>query len=646
MATTTSMVATVVGEPGSAEQVRSDLPQIPRRRLDTWDLLGIVGLASLMFAVERLVVVVVDTPLGRSRTIEVATAVCWGLFALGLVAKVALQRPGLRSLPRGLTAVWRDPPGPWVAFALGVVVAIPVLAVHAPVLFYDSDASRIVSAVRYVQRNGDFDYFTDTQEPVLPHVLFGPALAAGGLSAAKLLTIVTVQLLAGVIAYITFRITRLMVAAAASAIALLSITPVYERAGTLPMYPSMLVLGCLGTWLGYRAMSRRRVAWRFVVPAGVCLALAPEAQGTAQLFLAAPLLLVVFAPSVRAGARNLVALYGVVIVALIPRVIVNLAVGGTTAVTSPRADYWITKGYLLDIQRDFWHYEGISESVPTFLSELPERFLTLLGGPAWVVLGLAVAGALLCTRGRARWFVLGALGFLVLAVTAKRIPPFARYYAPFWPGMAILAGTFVAAFARRRNALARAALVVCLVGLPVAAGVAIRSGVREADAGWQTVEDRPIREMVAMIDDGKGVIGARAHQTLLSVTDDIPTWGDQFLTEEEYITYLTWPSDREVLQVLERHNIGWVLLDPIRPLENEYNDSWLLPSVGRPARHHPIIGYSDAFCRVFAQDGYVLFRVGPCRQETGLVQAGDLPEPPPELQQDPAPPSTTTSPAG
>lgn len=89
-----------------------------------------------------------------------------------------------------------------------------------------------------------------------------------------------------------------------------------------------------------------------------------------------------------------------------------------------------------------------------------------------------------------------------------------------------------------------------------------------------------------------------------------------------------------------------MFLDPIRALENEYNNSWVLPNGERPARHHPMIGYSEAFCRVFDQDGYVLFRVGPWRQETGLIQADDLPEPPPELQEGPAPPYDPTPPPG
>lgn len=631
MATTTSMPVARDELPQTADGVDAPEAPSPRRRATAWDVLGILVLASLMFALERLVVIVMDTPLGRDRAIEAATAVCWGAFAMGLALVLVRDRPRLSSLPRRLTEVWREPPGPWVAFLLGAVVAVPVLAMHAPVLFLDSDSARLVAAAGYVQRGG-WDYFPDTQEPFLPVPVVGSALAVGGLSAAKLVTIVTVQVLAGVVGYITFRITRVMLAAGAAALGLLGLSPIFERAGRLPMYPTMLVLGYFGGWLGYRAMTERGVAWRLVVPAGVCLGLAPEAHGAGQLFLAAPLLLAVFAPNVKAGLRIVAALYAVMVAVSLPRIVVNLWEGGSSYATSPRADYWVTEGYLLELQRNFFHYPGISESVPEFLSKLPDRYVSLLGGQAWVIVALALAGALLCCRGRGRVFVAGTFAFLLLAITAKRIPPFARYYAPFWPGMVILGGACVAALAKHRATLARTATVACSLALVVAASVALRAGVRKADSDSAMVEARPLREMAGMIDDGKGVIGVRAQQSLNSVSD-IPTWGAQFLTEDEYATYLTWPSDRAVLEVLERHDIGWVLIDPLRQLENAYNDTWLIPSRGVASRHNPTIGYSRNFCRMLDQDGYLLFKVGACTEHTGLVQADQLPPPPPRFDE-------------
>ena len=49
----------------------------------------------------------------------------------------------------------------------------------------------------------------------------------------------------------------------------------------------------------------------------------------------------------------------------------------------------------------------------------------------------------------------------------------------------------------------------------------------------------------------KGLNGARSH-ALLFMTADVPTWRGQFLSEDEYVTHLTWPSGEQVIDILER----------------------------------------------------------------------------------------------
>jgi hypothetical protein len=119
------------------------------------------------------------------------------------------------------------------------------------------------------------------------------------------------------------------------------------------------------------------------------------------------------------------------------------------------------------------------------------------------------------------------------------------------------------------------------------------------------------------------VIGARAHQVFFGVTTDTPTWGDQYLTEEEYVTYLTWPSDEAVIDLLNRHDIGWVVIHANRLLETEYNDVWLIPFHGRRSRHVEAVATSPNFCRWSEGGGYVLFKLGACAPADAA--AGDSP---------------------
>lgn len=585
------------------------------RRFTAWDAVGIIALAAVMLAVERTAVVVMDVSVGRSLWIKLLTVTCWALVPLGVAGLVWRDRPSVGDVPRRLTAFWRDPPGPWVAFVIGAVVALPILAFYAPIVLYEADSARLVAAVRYI-RDGGLDYFAETQEPYLPPLLLGPALLLRGVAGAKMVTIVTLQLLAGTVGYVTYRITNVMLAAVSASVSLFALSAVYERTYRLPLYPTALILGYLGGWLCYRAMSQAEgIAWKFVVPAGIMLALAPEAQGTGQLFLAVPILLVPFAPNVRAAVRTTVSVFVVIFVATIPRILINLSVGGLAHVTTPRADFWITEGYLDQIQRDFFDYPGIGETVPEFLGKLPTRFMTFLGTQAWVVIALAVVGWLLCSRARGRVFVASALVFIVLAITAKRIPPFPRYYAPVWPGLAILSGVAVGYLARHRAWIGRSAAVASSLALMLAALTAFRTGLRQTNAMYLSTEALPFREFAAEVDDGKGVIGNRAQQAFNSVSADIPTWGGQFLTEAELVTFLTWPSDQAVIEMMERHNIGWVFIDGRRDLETHYNDTWLVPRYGLRARHTEAIRYSPHFCQWSTVDllgGYVLFKLGSC----------------------------------
>jgi hypothetical protein len=592
-------------------------PETAARPFTAWDVVGLLLLAWLMLAVNRLGVAVTDTAIGRSPVLDALTVAVM-LAALGsLTVLVVWERPSPGVGLRSVVAFWRDPPRPAVSFPVGALLAIPVLGLYHPALFQDSDSARLVASIRYVQQ-GHFDYFADTQEQLLPHVLLGPAMLVAGMSGLKMAAALSVLVLGGVVAYVTYRLTGVMWASAAAVVGLFCMSGVFERVIRLPMYPTMLALGYFGGWLCYRAVSEPESRWRCALPAGICLALAQEAQGVGQLFLAVPLLVVVFAPRLRSGLLQLARVGAGVALVLIPRLAINLAEGGTSHLTTFRSDYWITEGYVVRIQNDFWFYQGISEDVGDYLGKLPGRFVETLGGQGWLVL---VAAGLACLAGcrgvRSRLFTFLALAFFVLAITLKPVPPFARYYSPVWPGVAILAGVLVATLVRRRRSwLTTGALRAVGAGLSVAlvvgASLTYRDAVDLTERQRRGMELQPFREFVAAIDDGKGVIGARAHVTLLSVTADLPTWGDQFLTEREYVTFLTWPSDAAVIAMMERHDIGWVLVHAMIGLETAYNNTWLGPRHQDTVRHTAALAQSPNFCRYMSAAGFVLYRLGAC----------------------------------
>jgi hypothetical protein len=623
-------MSTLTVSPAPVEGAGRELTALVRRMVSLWDLAGIVLLAFVMLCVtEYAVDNVVGGLIARLPFLRVATVVTGVLSLVTVAAAAFTDPPQLRAVPARLTAVWRDPPGDWPMFALGVVLSLPLLAFYTPVVLADSDSVRIITAVRYVQRHGP-GFLIDTQDNFGPHLLLGPALAVGGIEAVRLATILTVQALAGVSAVVARRLSGSTVAAAVAALALMAMPAVVARTIYIPMYPAMLAFGYLGGWLAYRAMSEGK-GWRYALGAAFCLVMSFECQSVGQLFLAVPVLLLVTARELRPALKMLVRIYGILAVLCIPRLAVNLSEGGLSRLTSNRTDYWINKGYVREIQTEFWNYEGVSEPIPTYLNRLPGRFVDSLGHWGWAVLAVALV-TMVFLRGRARLFAASCLGFMVLAATVKRVPPFARYFSPLWPGMAILAGLFVAELVRRRHVVLRVLGGALAAGtaavLTFVAVVSYAERARNTNAMAYGIDTGPYRELAEMVNDGKGIIGSRSH-VLVNVDSDIAAYGGQFLTEDEYATYLTWPSDEEVIEMLDRHDIGWVLVNPNRLIEIDYHNTWLLPNHGDPARQVWMVAESPNFCKVASVRGLTLYRLDESQGDCPLEdrRGGEAPAP-------------------
>jgi hypothetical protein len=105
------------------------------------------------------------------------------------------------------------------------------------------------------------------------------------------------------------------------------------------------------------------------------------------------------------------------------------------------------------------------------------------------------------------------------------------------------------------------------------------------------------------------VIGTRSNYLNFTSTD-VRAYGEQFLSEKEYVTFLTWPSDEAVLDVMRRHDARWVFV-PRRPTYwvSEYHNVWLRPAYGKVARYPAMVATSSAFCRVRSIGGVRLYRL-------------------------------------
>lgn len=552
--------------------------------------------------------------LGGDGVGALATIGCTLIAAGLLLALLAREGARPRSLRAALLRPW-SPPSGLAAFCLGVAIGLPFLATAGSVV-WDADSSRLLASFVHVREHGP-EFIVDTQDVLLPYLLLGVPVTIGGIAAARIATLCFLAALAGTVAFLGWRLNRSLLSAAAAPLALVATYVIPFQGNRLPMYLPMLAFGYLGVWLALRTIDTPgRRGWWLATGAGVAVVLSSEAQAVGQLFLGVPLLLVVVRPW-RAAWRGLARVYAMTAVALVPRILVNLADGGLSRFRSNRTDYWVEKGYLAVVNSDFWQHPTTEPL--EYLRDIPPAFDKAVGSAGLVVLVLA-AGAFLLAQGRARWLALLAGGLMVASLVVRTPPPFPRYFAPLLPGLALCAAAVPALLRRRLGVrVGRWPALFVVAALAFAAGSSWITTVERATVAELGVREGPLPGLAARIDDDRGAIGARAGR-LLFVDGDQEIWGTVFLSEEEFVTYLTWPSDQQVIDVLRDHDIGWALVGEDRRLEVDYHDAWLRPAYGRSARQAEQLAASPEFCLVEQVPGYLLYRLGACRP--GDLEAG------------------------
>lgn len=528
------------------------------------------------------------------------TSLASGALAGGLAR--SLRSGTARSLPVELSSAWERRPGGWLFFLIGCLLALPVISLYSRLLPADNDSARLLASILHVQREG-IDHLVESQEVLLPHLVLGPFVSLGGIPALQAVDVLSVIGLAGVVAFLSWRLTGSTVGAMAGVLALTALPQVLRRALLVPMYPAMLAFGFLGLWFAFRAITSADTGrrWRAAALAGVCLVLSMEAHQIGQFFVILTAVFLVAVPSRRAAA-GLGRVYACLALFYIPRAAINLADGGFSHFFSNRVEYWVTKGYLQTIQEEVLNYpRGLSLS--EYLGRLPEALLDSWGATGWLTLALGAIFVFVAPA-RLRRFIVACTLLFLLVVVRYQLPFFPRYFSLLLVGSALAAGGTVAALARRPSLpwrLATGAVVAALVVVNV--------------LNYQDQLDRfrplatPYRQLAAQIRPGEGVIGTRSFH--LNDTSTSPsTYGQQFLSESEYRTFLTWPSDAEVIELMRRHDARWVFVpDRRRRWVVRYNDVWLGSVYGEEARYHREVARSPSFCLAKRAHGAVLYRL-------------------------------------
>jgi hypothetical protein len=154
--------------------------------------------------------------------------------------------------------------------------------------------------------------------------------------------------------------------------------------------------------------------------------------------------------------------------------------------------------------------------------------------------------------------------------------------------------------------------VVVLLALCVAAFNQMTTTVEEKVHAHNALVNGPLPTLVSEIDDDRYVLGVRSAQ-LTRVDPHLPTMSGRKMTEEEFVTYVTWPSDDDVTQLLDDLDVGWVFVLSTPQTEVQYHNTWIEPNHGLTVEHPLRLADSDEFCLVTDIGGHRLYRYGDCR---------------------------------
>jgi hypothetical protein len=111
------------------------------------------------------------------------------------------------------------------------------------------------------------------------------------------------------------------------------------------------------------------------------------------------------------------------------------------------------------------------------------------------------------------------------------------------------------------------------------------------------------------MDDDKAVLGARVSP-VVHYDPERQLLTPDFITEEDFVTYLTWQSTGAVAEMFERNDVGWLLLQqPLDIWERDYNGVWLRPVTGLLPQHFLKMEDSELVNKVYEGETYVLYRV-------------------------------------
>ncbi len=497
-----------------------------------------------------------------------------------------------------------------ILFLLGVNILLVIR--YVGLVSVSTDDGRVMMFTAQILR--DPGVWVSTL-PLLQFFTYGALVTLFGWDAPLVLVPLVFSLaLALLIGYAAYRMTGGKAwAFLAAALALTSLPAFFALSRALSFHAPTLFFGYAGL---FAAISYFRQGGRWPLAAAVlALPAAFYSYNTGLLFLLIPPLYLLVDRG-RPTLTRLVWVYAFVGVLATPWLVSHLATFGLDDFYRQRESWVIDRGYLEWRNLEFW---GIgSESRVAFAKRLPRMFEVAAGRLIIPVAIFSMIGVIRLPNWSSRSAVLIALAIPLAALLYVSPAGYPRYTYIMLPGLVLLsiygfAGIVEWLSSRRYLSYLATALGIATIGLLTVVFIqAVDDNLNTIDqkkSQSTTEKERELAQIAELIDDGKAVMGSRVSP-LIRYERDSELLTPDFASEEDFVIYLAWESDKEVGQMLERNNVGWLLIQrPAKTWEMNYH-GWLTLVTGHLPQHHLKIPDSKLVTRVYDGSTYYLYKVG------------------------------------
>ncbi|MCD4759912.1 hypothetical protein K8R33_03420 [archaeon] len=274
--------------------------------------------------------------------------------------------------------------------------------------------------------------------------------------------------------------------------------------------------------------------------------------------------------------------------------------------------WFIINGYL-DYRNEVWGIKFEYNSFLDIFSSILKLFNSAINQNYLIIIGTFISFSLILIlidclkKHKINLFEIGFVALLFLQILLFIIVQPGLYQRYVYISLPVISYFFISAikklnFSKRSKVFL---LILLLIFSVITLNNVVLGGIREN----QTEIHIDLKNIADLIDNEKGIIGSRPA-LLATYSMNNPIFSSETTPEEDYVDFLIWNSNEEVLKIFNKYNIGWILISkPETRYEIEYHGIWLREFYNTSTQHLLNIQNQGITKLIYDGNRYALYKV-------------------------------------